>query len=119
LPARNRNQGNIDAAAARDRAARLRRTFLETEIRKEVENAYNRYVASRDAAEIMSRDVIGQVSENIATVRAAYELGELRLFDVVAEQRRMIDVQRAYAGLLEDHFAALVQLEQAVGGAFQ
>lgn len=119
LPTRNRNQGNIDAAAAREQAARLRRAFLERQVREEVESAYNRYVASRDAAEIISRDVIAQASENIATVRAAYELGELRLFDVVAEQRRLIDMQKTYTDLLQDHFVALVQLEQAVGGALQ
>jgi cobalt-zinc-cadmium efflux system outer membrane protein len=116
LTTRNRNQGNIDAAAARKRADELRRTHLETVVRQEVEDAYNRYSAVRDAAELLSRDVIKPASDNVATVRAAYELGELRLLDVVAEQRRLIDTEKTYTELLQDYYLALVDLEQAVGG---
>jgi cobalt-zinc-cadmium efflux system outer membrane protein len=119
LTTRNRNQGNIDAAASRKRANELRREYLETQVRKEVESAYDRYAAIRDATEVLTRDVIKPSTENIATIRAAYELGELRLMDVVAEQRRLIDTEKTYTDLLQDYYLALVELEQAAGGALR
>lgn len=115
LPFRNRNQGNVEAAAARQRGAELRRSALERSIRQEALAALNRYEATRRALEFFDRGVLAQAQENLRIVRGAYELGELRLLDVINEQRRVLETQRAYTSLLRDANVALAELERAVG----
>lgn len=119
LPFRNRNQGNIEAALARRRAARLRRDALERSARQETLAALNRYEAARRALETFDRDVLAQSQENLRIVRGAYELGELRLLDVINEQRRVLEIQRAHTGLLRDANVALAELEGAVGAPLE
>ncbi len=115
LPLANRNQGNIEAAIARQRAARLERESLERIVRQEVLAASSRLAAARQALQLFNAGVIGQSQENLRVVRGAYDLGELRLLDVINEQRRLIETQRAYTELLRDAFVATVELERAIG----
>ncbi|MBI3951002.1 MAG: TolC family protein [Acidobacteria bacterium] len=115
LPTRNRNQGNIQAAVARREAARLRRQFIEQVVRREVNAAYSRYVTARQALEIFDQRVLGQSQDNLRIIRAGYNLGEWRVFDVINEQRRLIDTQKAYTDVLKEYYLALVELERAVG----
>jgi len=115
LPSRNRNQGNIQAAVARREAARLRRQFIEQVVRREVNAAYGRYVTARQALEVFDQQVLGQSQDNLRIIRAGYTLGELRVFDVINEQRRLIDTQKAYTDVLKEYYLALVELERAVG----
>lgn len=118
LPFRNRNQGNIDAAVARGRAARLRRESLERSVRQEVLALANRYDAARRALRV-SGDGVRQSQENLRIVRGAFDLGELRLLDVINEQRRLLETERAYTDLLKDANIAMAELERAVGVSIQ
>ncbi len=115
LPVRNRNQGNIQAATARANAARLRREFLEQVVRRQARAAYGRYVAARRALEILDRDAVNQAKENVEAMRASYGLGETRLLDLINEQRRLVDTQRAYTEIARECDLAQVELERAVG----
>ncbi len=119
LPIRNRNQGNIEAAVARNRAARLRRDALERSVRQEVRASVNRYQAARRALDVFDQGVVRQSQENLRIVRGAYDLGELRLLDVITEQRRLLETQRAYTDLLRDTNIAITELERAVGAPVQ
>jgi len=119
LPIRNRNQGNIEAAVARSRFARLRREALERSVRQEVLASVNRYEAARKALGVFDQGVVQQSQENLRIVRGAYDLGELRLLDVINEQRRLLDTQRAYTDLLKDTNLAIAELERAVGSPVQ
>ncbi len=119
LPVRNRNQGNIEAAVARSRAVRLRREALERSVRNEVLAAVNRYEATRGALGIFAPGVVEQSQENLRVVRGAYELGELRLLDVINEQRRLLEAQRAYTDLLKDANIAVAELERALGAPLE
>lgn len=115
LPIANRHQGNIQAAIARRNAARLLRESLERSVRQEVMAAVGRLAAAQRALQIFDAGVIGQSRENLRIVHGAYELGELRLLDVINEQRRLIEIQRTHTDLLRDAYLAGVALERAIG----
>jgi len=115
LPVKDRNQGNVEAAVARRRAARLRREFVERSVRQEVLAALSRRRAAAQALEVFDQRVIGQSHENLRIIRGAYQLGELRLLDVITEQRRLLDTQRAHTDLLRGAYLAAVEVERAVG----
>lgn len=115
LPLRNRNQGNIAAAQARAESARLRGKFLEQVVEQEVRSAYSRYQAAQQALGIFEQRILDRSQDNLRIIRAAYNSGELRLFDVLNEQRRLTDTQRAYTDVLKEYFVAVIELERAVG----
>ena len=77
--------------------------------------ALSRLSAAQRALQLFDSGVIAQSQENLHVVRGAYDLGELRLLDVINEQRRLIETQRAYTELLRDAFVAAVELERATG----
>jgi cobalt-zinc-cadmium efflux system outer membrane protein len=111
-----RNQGNVEAAVARERATRLRREYLERTVPLEVEAAYNRWAAAQRALSLFQRGVIEQSEKNLAVIRESYTLGQLRVLDVLAEQRRLIDTQLAYIDAQSELALATAELERSVGG---
>ena len=119
LPVRNRNQGLIQAAIARTDAARLRRQFVEQVVTQEVRSTYSRYEAARRALAIFDQRVLDRSLNNLQIIRAAFTAGELRLFDVLNEQRRLTDTQRAYTDVLREYYISVVELERAVGTPLQ
>lgn len=115
LPLRNKNQGNIQTAVARHQNASLRRQYLERVVRQEVQAAMGRYQTAAMALSVFDQGVLRQSVENLRILRSAYDLGEIRLMDVINEQRRLVDTQRAYTDLLREAFLAAVELERATG----
>ena len=111
-----RTQGAVDAAKARESEAQLRREFLERSIPLEVEAAYRQWEAARQAASIFASGVIAQSEENLVVIQESYRLGQLRIIDVLNEQRRLIDTQLAYIDTQAQLVRAVAELERAAGG---
>jgi len=115
IPIFNRNQGAKSEAAIAVSQARTRREFLEQVVKSEVASAYARYEASRNAAAIFEQGVIARTNENVRAIRAAYELGEFRITDLITEQRRLLDSQREFTEALAEQYRALADLQTAIG----
>jgi cobalt-zinc-cadmium efflux system outer membrane protein len=119
LPLRNRNQGNIEAAVAASEEARLRREFIETIVRREVAAAYTRYEGAVRVLKTYNTDLLAASQNNLRVVRASYDLGHVRLNEVLNEQRRLVDVQMSYTGALKEYYAARAELESALGAPLE
>jgi cobalt-zinc-cadmium efflux system outer membrane protein len=117
LPVRNRNQGNVAAAEAETRAAERRQEFVGLTIRQEVEAAFTQYEASQRSLQIYARGVREVARRNLEIVRKTYELGRTSLLDVIAEQRRFIDIETGYTDALKQVYDAAVEIERAIGVA--
>jgi cobalt-zinc-cadmium efflux system outer membrane protein len=115
LPVRNRNQGNIAAAEAGVRAAERRLEFATLTVQQEVDAAFAQLDAARRSLEIYGRGVRDVARRNLEVVRGSYELGRGSLLDVIAEQRRFIDVETGYTDALKQVYDAAVDVERAVG----
>ncbi|HZS07716.1 MAG TPA: TolC family protein [Blastocatellia bacterium] len=115
LPTRNKNQGNIEAAVAAAEEARLRREFVESVIRREVAAAYTRYEGAARVLKTYNTDLLAASQNNLRIVRGSYELGHVRLTEVLNEQRRLVDVQMSYTGALKEYYAARAELENVLG----
>lgn len=113
LPVRNRNQGAIAAAISEKAAATKRREFAELTVQREVASAFARYQRAARAAEIYRVGVQGQAGANLEVVRQTYELGSKSLLDVIAEQRRFIEIQTGYIDAMVDTYQARVEIESA------
>lgn len=117
LPVRNRNQGNIKAAEAETRAADRRRDLLELVVGQEVSAAFLQYEAARRSLDTYGRGVRDVARQNLDTVRQSHHLGRIPLLDVIAEQRRLIEVENGYTEILKQVYDAGVEIERATGEA--
>jgi cobalt-zinc-cadmium efflux system outer membrane protein len=116
LPVRNRNQGNIAAAEAEAQGADRKREAAELTIRQEVTAAFTQLEAAQRSLEIYTRGVRDVAQRNLQVVRQTYELGRVPFLDVIAEQRRYIDIELGYTDSLKLVYDAHVEIERAVGG---
>ena len=119
LPMFARNQGQIEAARARETAASLRRQYLARRIEADIRGAYGRYQAAQQAVEVFRKSVVQPSQEGAAVLRASYAAGEVQLFDVLAVQRRLIDSQKEYTEAIRQAALARVALERAIGVPLQ
>ena len=116
LQSRRRNEGSIEAAVARQRAAGLRRQHLEITIPLEAEAAWRKYQAAKSALQILSSGVVEESRRNLAVIRQAYNLGQLRLLDVLNEQRRLLETELSFIDAEAELSRSTAELERAVGG---
>jgi outer membrane protein, heavy metal efflux system len=115
LPVRNRNEGNVAAAGAEATAAERRREFSELIARQEVAAALAQYEAARRTVDLYERGVRSVARANVDVVRQSYGLGRATLLDVIAEQRRYIEVENGYTDALRQAWDAGVEVERAIG----
>ena len=114
LPVRNRNQGNVAAAVAEAQGAERKRESVELMIRQEVAAAFTQLEAAQRSLEIYRRGVLDVARRNLDVVRRTYELGRTPLLEVIAEQRRYIDIETGYTESLKLVYDAAVEIERAV-----
>jgi len=115
LPVRNRNEGNIAAAMAAERAAERRVEFAVLTVQQEVAAAFTQHDAAQRSLQLYERGVRDVARRNLEVVRQAYQLGRGSLLDVVAEQRRYIEIENGYTDALKQVYDAAVDVERAVG----
>jgi cobalt-zinc-cadmium efflux system outer membrane protein len=115
IPVLNRNQGEILAAragravaAADYEAARL---TAEAELAAALatdQHARQAVSSYRDGVRTLAR-------QNLTVVSQSYDLGRVTVFDVLAEQRRYLDIERAYTEALGAAYDARTALNRALG----
>lgn len=115
IPIFNRNQGEITSAAGEQTQATRSREFLEFTIKRDVAAAYRKYRAAAETLTIYSVQIIPRSEGNLKAVQSAYGFGEFSVFEVVNEQRRLIENITNYNQSLRDYYNALNELETALG----
>ncbi len=113
LPVRNKNQGNIEAAALDINAAQKRIEFGELTVRREVTAAYTRYERAVRALTIYQVGVRNQAKQNLNVVWQTYELGEKDLLDYIAEERRFLDLENSLVDALLEVYQANTEILRA------
>ncbi len=108
--------GNVQAATARASGARSRRAYLERNIPLEVEAAYQRLNTATDSLKTLKSGVLDPSANNLSIIQEAYKLGQLRMLDVLNEQRRLVDAQIAYIDAKADAARSWAEIERAIGG---
>ena len=115
IPIFNRNQGAKAEATAAITQAERRLEFVEAVVRSEVQSAFARYEAARAAVSTFEQGVIPRSTENIRTIRAAYQIGAFSITDLLVEQRRLVDAQREFTEALAEQYRALADIQAAIG----
>ncbi len=115
LPVFNKNKGAKAEAAIAIRQAQERRTFAEQIVKSEVIMAFQRIEAAKSALAILETSVLPRSRENIETIRKVYEIGELKITDLITEQRKLLDANRDLTETLTERYRAQADLFIALG----
>lgn len=100
LPIANRNQGAIAAATADIKAAEFQQVGIQLNADAEVAAARVRDDGARAAVKIYDDGLRTAARKNLDVVRESFSLGRMTLADVLAEQRRHLDVEMGYVDAL-------------------
>jgi cobalt-zinc-cadmium efflux system outer membrane protein len=115
VPLFNRNQGQIAAAEAEQLGAQMRREATELSARAEVAAAQARDARARDAVAVFAGGIRRLARQNLDVVRQTFDLGRATVSDVLAEQRRYLEVEQAYTNALREAWEARTALQRALG----
>jgi cobalt-zinc-cadmium efflux system outer membrane protein len=119
LSSRKRVEASADAAGSRVAQQHLRTLHLAKAIPLEVEAAYKRWLGAARSMESLLTGVIEPSRKSLAVIQEAYRLGQLRLLDVLNEQRRLSELQLSYVEAQAEVARTLNELERSVGGELQ
>ena len=111
----SRNQGAVAAAVAERTGAAARLEAARLTAQSEIAAARSRDDQARRALDAYSADVIALARQNLDAVRQTYDLGRGTLLDVLNEQRRYLDVERAYTDVLREAYEAREMSEDGIG----
>ena len=115
VPLLNRNQGQVSAAQAERSSAEARREALTLTARAEVAAAEARDVHAQRAVALYAGSARGLARQNLDVVAKTFELGGATVFDMLAEQRRYLEVEQAYTNALREAWEARAALKRARG----
>ena len=115
LPRFNRNQGDVAAARAERAGAVALQEAATLSARIEIAAARAADQRAREAVLLFAGDGQTLARQNLSIVRQSYELGRTTIFEVVAEQKRYLDFERAYTEALRAAYEARTALNRALG----
>ena len=115
LPLFDRNRTEINAAKTQQRVDAIEVSSQERQINREVMAAFLSLSTMQKTLKFYGGDSVELLNENLKLTRAAYELGEANLLEVILMQNEFVEMQFAYLDALAAYYKALAQLEFAVG----
>ncbi|HEY3094104.1 MAG TPA: TolC family protein [Vicinamibacterales bacterium] len=115
LPFRNRNQGAVASAEAERSGEQEVLAARQLAAQAEVDAAVVRDREAQRAVDIYATSLRDLARQNVDVQLEAYDLGRTPLTDLLAEQRRYLDVEAAYTSILARAWDARVSLRRARG----
>jgi cobalt-zinc-cadmium efflux system outer membrane protein len=115
LPVRNRNEGTLAALEAERKGAEALFTARQRAARADIDAAVARERDTRRAVELYATSIRTLARQNVDVMLEAYDLGRFPLSDVLAEQRRYLDVEAGYTAVLTRAYEARTAVARAFG----
>jgi outer membrane protein, heavy metal efflux system len=115
MPLLNRNQGQVAAAQAERSGADSRREAVLLAARAEVAAAEARDAQAQRAVALYAGSARGLARQNLDVVAQTFELGRATVFDMLAEQRRYLEVEQGYTNALREAWEARAAVKRALG----
>ena len=119
LPFFDRNRAEINAAEAQQQVDVIEISSQEQQINREVMAALLSLSTAQNTLKFYGGDSVELLNENLKLTRAAYELGEANLLEVILMQNEFVEMQFAYLDAFAAYYKALAQLESAVGTSIE
>ena len=111
----NTNKGELRAAQFSERQAKAQYDAILLQIRKEVEQSYNNYIAAYRQAELYQTSTLADAASILEKRKYSYVRGETSLLEVLDAQRTANEVYQSYYEAMYKANASLVELCRVVG----
>ncbi|HEU4694394.1 MAG TPA: TolC family protein [Vicinamibacterales bacterium] len=115
IPVLNRNQGEVAVARAERTGAAAAYDAARVAAEAELASARARDERAREAVKLFAAGVQALARQNLTVVGQSYELGRVTVYEVLAERRRYLDVERAYTEAMRAAYEARTALNRALG----
>jgi len=115
LPLRNRNQGAVASAEAERSGEQQLLAARQLVAQAEIDAAVVRDREAQRAVDMYSTSIRDLARQNVDVQLEAYDLGRTPLTNLLAEQRRYLDVEAGYTAILSRAYDARVALRRARG----
>lgn len=115
LPMFNRNQGEVAVARAERVGALAMQEAASLSASAEISAARSLDQRAHEAVRLYGADARDLARQNLSVVRQSYELGRTTIFEVLAEQKRYLDLERGYTETLRAAYEARTALGRALG----
>jgi len=115
LPLRNRNQGAVASAEAERSGEQQLLAARQLVAQAEIDAALVRDREAQRAVDMYATSIRDLARQNVDVQLEAYDLGRTPLTDLLAEQRRYLDVEAGYTAILSRAYDARVALRRARG----
>ncbi|MDE0187061.1 MAG: TolC family protein [Candidatus Poribacteria bacterium] len=115
LPVFDRNRAKIDVVKAEQGVNAIEISNKERQITREVMGAFISLKAAQKKLKFYEGDMLDLLNENLKLTRAAYELGQTGILEVILIQNEFIKIRFAHLDALAAFHKALIELEAAIG----
>ncbi|HHT9153602.1 MAG TPA: TolC family protein, partial [Candidatus Hypogeohydataceae bacterium YC40] len=112
IPAVDRKQGELQRTRATKEAARLTLENKHLQTRKEVQSAYEIFIASQNGLEAYE-GVVPEMEESLKLNEITYTEGKVGFIEFVLLQNNIIEAKVSYLETLLGYYQAIVDLERA------
>ena len=118
IPFSNRNQGNVDKAAADVRAFQAEIRRVQLVLRDQLVESFRRYKTNRLQAQRLKQAILPNADENLKLTMQSYKAGEIAFRDVQAAQETYAHSQVAFIETLTELQKVVVEITglQLTGG---
>lgn len=115
LPLFNRNQGEVAAAQAERAGALALHEAARLSAETEVATARALDQRAHEAVQLYGGSARALARQNLSVIQQSYELGRTTVFEVIAEQKRYVELERGYTESLRAAYEARTALNRATG----
>jgi cobalt-zinc-cadmium efflux system outer membrane protein len=115
LPVLNRHQGEVAVAKAERTGAAAAREATMLAAQTDIASARIADARAREAVRLYGASGLSLARQNLNVIVQSYELGRTTIFDVLTEQRRFLELERAYTETLRAAFEARTALKNSLG----
>jgi len=111
----NINKGELIAANLNEQQAAKQYEYIVQKITTEITNAFQNFISTEKQVTNFKANMLKQSGDVLKGKIYSYNRGETSLLEVLNAQRTYYEIQSSYIEVLTDNYAALVELERAVG----
>jgi cobalt-zinc-cadmium efflux system outer membrane protein len=115
VPLFNRNRGGVAEAEAQAARAGAELQRAEIALRNEVASALATYQAASAGADVLRRQLVGTLQENLHLLQRSFEEGKIGRSELLLFRRELVEGQREFLEALAEARRAQIRLELAAG----
>jgi cobalt-zinc-cadmium efflux system outer membrane protein len=115
LPLFDRNQGNLQEALSRTDKARDELAATEIRLTNDLGQAYERFHAARQEAELLQRDVLPGAQGAYDAATKGFEFGKFSFLDVLDAQRTLFQAKSQYVRVLSEAHRTAAEIDRILG----